>query len=304
MVAIGESETTYLPVPLEGLAAREPLPFPLYLETSPGQWVLYRDARTDMTSEQLERLQAEGVPGLFIRRSDQESYCRRVEESLDGILKDAAVPLSRRADVLHGVAVAMAGDLLRARPDRPALRRAERVMLAMGGLLLRERGAFAAVRRLMGASTGLANHGLTVGFLSMGLSRHVLGAEPGLLAMAGLAGLLHDVGRIDHEHLDPDPEHTIRGHDYLKLQQLPVAVCEAALYHHERFDGSGYPRGLSGEEIPELARVVGMVDTFDKVYSGQQARVGVFDALRIMAKAYRGCFEERLAAGFVRLFRQ
>jgi hypothetical protein len=49
--------------------------------------------------------------------------------------------------------------------------------------------------------------------------------------------------------------------------------------------------------------VVGLADVFDKVYSSQQPKVGVFDAMRIVAQAYRGCFEERLAVDFVKLFR-
>ena len=52
-----------------------------------------------------------------------------------------------------------------------------------------------------------------------------------------------------------------------------------------------------------MARVVGLVNTFDKVYTTQQPRVGVFDALRILAQAYRGCFEPKLAAGLISLFR-
>ena len=81
------------------------------------------------------------------------------------------------------------------------------------------------------------------------------------------------------------------------------AVVEAARSHHERWDGSGFPQALKGAQIPELARIVGLVNTFDKVYSAQQPRVGVFDALRILAQAYRGCFDEKLALGLVKLFR-
>ncbi|MFI3221050.1 MAG: HD domain-containing phosphohydrolase [Methylococcales bacterium] len=40
-------------------------------------------------------------------------------------------------------------------------------------------------------------------------------------------------------------------------------AAEIALYHHEKWDGSGYPQGLSGEEIPESARIVAIVDVFD-----------------------------------------
>jgi putative nucleotidyltransferase with HDIG domain len=176
-------------------------------------------------------------------------------------------------------------------------------MGATGALMLRDNRGFQAIRRVLGAGPGLVRHSLTVGFLSMGLARHVLAADTNVLLVAGLAGLLHDVGRVGHEELDHDPEHTVRGHDYLRTLNLPVPVLEAALYHHERFDGSGFLAGLKGAAIPEIAQIVGIVNTFDKIYSGQRPRVGVFDALRIMAQAYRGCFDERLAQALVKLFR-
>ncbi len=177
------------------------------------------------------------------------------------------------------------------------------MLVAASGLMLREGNGFQAIRRVLSASRGLASHSLMVSFMSMGLVRQVLGADPSVVLEAGLAGMLHDVGKVGHEQLDHDPEHTTRGHDQLHALGLSPAVCDAALYHHERFDGSGFPRGLVGAQIPELARVVGLVNTFDKVFSNQTPPVGVFDALRIVAQAYRGCFEEGLAQGFVKLFR-
>ena len=150
---------------------------------------------------------------------------------------------------------------------------------------------------------GLARHSLTVGFLSMGLARLVLGGDAGALSMIGLGGLLHDVGKVGHEGVEHDPEHTTRGAAYLRGLGLPKAVVECARSHHECHDGSGFPQGLRGSEIPEAARVVGLVNQFDKVYNAEGPRVGVFDALRILAQAYRGCFDERLAQGLVKLFR-
>jgi putative nucleotidyltransferase with HDIG domain len=293
----------YLPVPLEGLAGRMPVPFPLYLETADGLWVLYRDASTRLDEEHLGRLVARGVRSLHIRTDDRQSYYRRVEDRLDAILKDRAVPLERRADVLHGVAVAMAQDLLARKPDRDGVRRAQRVLLATSGLLVRDRKGFQAVRSVLRPGTELASHSLSVGFLSMGLARHVLGADPNVLLVAGLAGLLHDVGRAGTDGRQHDPDHPRRGYEALRALGLPEPVCQAALHHHERWDGTGYPDGLEQEAIPDMARLVGLVDTFDKIHAGQQPRVGVFDALRILAQAYRGCFDERLAQGLVLLFR-
>ncbi len=293
----------YTAVPLGGLVAKEPVPFPLYLRTAEDVWILYRPARFDLDESHLGRLQAEGIAQLFIREVDRGAYFARVEASLDGVLRERGVPLERRADVLQGVAMTVAGDLLAAPPDRATVQRANKVMLATCGLLNRERDAFRAVRKVLGAGAGLAQHSLTVGFLCMGLARVAMSADSTVMVQAGLAGLLHDVGRAGRESVEHDPEHTERGADLLRGLGLPRAVVEAAQHHHERWDGSGHPHGLRGTDIPEMARLVGLVNSFEKIHAAQQPRVGVFDALRILAQAYRGCFEERLTVAFLQLFR-
>ncbi len=301
--ATAESQqATYTAVPLAGLVAKEPTPFALYLRTAGNTWVLYRPAAAALDESHLGRLQAEGVAQLFIRNLDKTAYYERVEVSLDQILLDRGMPLERRADVLQGVAIGVAEELLKGPPDRATLQRAQKVMMATSGLMLRETQGFAAIRRVMGSGPGLATHSLTVGFLCMGLARIVLSADGNSLMVAGLAGLLHDVGKAGRQQLDHDPEHTLRGAEYLQGLGVPAPIVEAARSHHERWDGSGFPHGLKGSAIPEMARIVGLVNTFDKVYAAQQPRVGVFDALRILAQAYRGCFDDRLTMGFVKLF--
>jgi HD-GYP domain-containing protein (c-di-GMP phosphodiesterase class II) len=94
-----------------------------------------------------------------------------------------------------------------------------------------------------------------------------------------LAGLLHDVGKI---HLDPgilakpgpldDSERELMNrHPELGFamtrNRLDPKVAEAILYHHERFDGKGYPFGLTGEEIPILSRIILVADAFDAMTS-------------------------------------
>ena len=57
--------------------------------------------------------------------------------------------------------------------------------------------------------------------------------------------------------------HTTRGAEILKDFTLLDNVIDGAQYHHERYDGRGYPKGLKGEEIPLFARIIGVADAFD-----------------------------------------
>lgn len=96
------------------------------------------------------------------------------------------------------------------------------------------------------------------------------------------AAMLHDVGKLgvpDSVLLKPGPldegeweimkTHTLLGAEILKgaTSELLQAGIEVAVSHHERFDGTGYPYGLSGEEIPLSGRIVGLADVWDACLS-------------------------------------
>lgn len=102
-----------------------------------------------------------------------------------------------------------------------------------------------------------------------------------------LAAMLHDVGKIgipDSILLKPGPldgeertimqRHAALGSELLADGNSPVLVLGAqiALTHHERFDGSGYPRGLSGDQIPGAGRIVAIGDVFDALTSDRVYR--------------------------------
>ena len=99
------------------------------------------------------------------------------------------------------------------------------------------------------------------------------------------AGLVHDVGKIGVSELiirKPSAltaeeyaqikDHTTIGGDILKGIKKFKVFEEVARYHHERYDGLGYPNGLKGQEIPVFARIVAVCDSFDAMMSDRSYR--------------------------------
>ena len=99
------------------------------------------------------------------------------------------------------------------------------------------------------------------------------------------AGLLHDVGkiRVPVEIINKDGKLTDEEYDIIKIH--PVTgyhilrgisgsnlIAISAKYHHERYDGRGYPNGLEGERIPEAARILGVADAYDAMTSNRSYR--------------------------------
>lgn len=97
-----------------------------------------------------------------------------------------------------------------------------------------------------------------------------------------LGGLLHDIGKIGvpesilskptpltKDEYDSIKQHSIIGYNMVK--HIPSfeksGILDMILYHHERFDGTGYPGRLKGEQIPRLARILSVADSFDAMTS-------------------------------------
>ena len=141
-------------------------------------------------------------------------------------------------------------------------------------------------------------HSLRVAHYATSLGRR-LGLNELDLQMLQWSALLHDVGKIGirdavlkkegkltAEEFDHIKEHPVRSHKV--VQQVPQlgAALDGILHHHERYDGSGYPAGLKGEEIPLQARIIQIADVFDALTSNRSYRKA-YDwqrALAIMAE--------------------
>lgn len=84
--------------------------------------------------------------------------------------------------------------------------------------------------------------------------------------------VLNKPGRLTDEEFDIMKKHTTIGANILVDVTLIKDVDKGAKYHHERYDGRGYPQGLAGEEIPIVARIVGVADAYDAMTSDRAYR--------------------------------
>lgn len=113
-----------------------------------------------------------------------------------------------------------------------------------------------------------------------------LGYKDEDLKILTLAGLLHDIGKLaipesiikkpsklTNDEYQKIKQHTVEGYKILKSLPIDDRIKDAALLHHERCDGKGYPLGVGAQKIPEIAKIVAIADVYDamtaaRVYRG------------------------------------
>ncbi|MFH9087999.1 HD-GYP domain-containing protein [Streptomyces sp. NPDC017673] len=258
--------------------------------------------------------------------------------ALDGGLRAAAglVPLRRAwrgllarslAPVaVHGLAGLMMAVLWRS-PYGPVA--ALLVLLPMGvswwvfALYHRERAAHQATIRALVQAVDIKDgytrgHSERVGQASVLIARE-LGMDDDRVEVLRFAGILHDVGKLGvptrllrkDGPLTPEERRIIElhpeyGHEMVRGISFLGEARAAILHHHERLDGSGYPYGLAGGQIPECARIVAVADAFDAMTSTRcysRARP-VEAAVAELERCAGSHFDPRMVGALVRALRR
>ncbi|WP_409469795.1 HD-GYP domain-containing protein [Streptomyces sp. HC307] len=183
----------------------------------------------------------------------------------------------------------------------------------------RERGAHQATIRALVQAVDIKDeytrgHSERVGQASMMIARE-LGMDDERVEVLRFAGILHDVGKLGvptrllrkDGPLTPEERRVIElhpeyGHEMVRGISFLGEARAAVLHHHERLDGSGYPYGLMGSQIPESARVVAVADAFDAMTSTRSYRRGrpVAAALEELERCAGAQFDPRMVAALVR----
>ncbi len=192
---------------------------------------------------------------------------------------------------------------------------ARRKVSEMVSSVMRNASALMLMTNLKNRDEYTSIHCVNVSILSVAFGRYLgLGADE--LADLGLGALLHDIGkmrvpleilnkpgRLSAEEFETIKKHVIHGYKMLdKVDGLPPRALDIVLSHHERIDGSGYPRGLSGEGIGQFAMMVALVDVYDAVTSDRvyHSAISPHDALSMMYDHTPVTFEKGLFEQFIK----
>ncbi|MEO4047062.1 HD-GYP domain-containing protein [Pseudomonas sp. CAU 1711] len=180
--------------------------------------------------------------------------------------------------------------------------------------VLRHPNALISLARLKTSDEYTYMHSVAVCALMIALARQ-LGLSEEQVREAGMAGLLHDIGKMaipdsilnKPDKLTDAEFATMRGHPEAGARlllgggRISALVLDVCLHHHEKYDGSGYPHRLAGERIGLFARMGAVCDVYDAITSDRPYKRGwdPAEAIRKMAE-WKGHFDPLLFQAFVK----
>lgn len=195
------------------------------------------------------------------------------------------------------------------------LEQVEPVVERMTESILRNGGALMSLCRVKNADDYTFQHSVSVCALQVSFCR-ALGLDTTTLHLAGIGGLLHDIGkvkvpsevlnkpgRLTEEEFAVMKCHVVESKNILEQTEgISETSIQVAYQHHERHDGSGYPQGLKGEAISQMGKMAAICDVYDAITSDRCYHKGLapHEALRRIFEWSKFHFDPDLVQHFLR----
>jgi putative nucleotidyltransferase with HDIG domain len=311
----------------------------MYLEEFCGTWMEHPFWRTSFVlkdPKDLERIRATSIKevwidpakGLDLPAGEKAVTREEVEAAVESTLGMLAEmpqgnePISLHAEIERAASIcarskrAVASMFSEMRMGHAVdTASAQQMVAEISDSVARNPGAIISLARLKTADEYTYMHSVAVCALMVALARQ-LGMDEAQTRQAGIAGLLHDVGKmklptaiLNKPGKLTDAEfaivraHPAEGWNMLrKSSRFEAPVLDAVLHHHEKIDGSGYPKGQTGDEIGVLAKMAAVCDVYDAITSNRPYKAGwdPADSLRKMAEWASGHFDPAIFQAFVK----
>lgn len=269
-------------------------------------------ANTVFTSGLRHILYRRELSCLFIREKDYRDYLK-----FYGVLKN--LPSFRMENIkdekkmlLYGKAMEAINEIISEPVGANNIRAGVTLLDDIIKTMVKDPDVFQDMYLLFQRDTSIFNHSANVTLLATSFALY-LGTDPKVVKFLGLGALFHDIGlnKVDKNILDKTgplspsewaeiKAHPERGASVLKSSMIyPQSSLRIVLEHHENNEGTGYPRGLTGNQISNLARLVRIADKFDSLTTAKPYRSAFTPAL-----ALKQIFIEETLEPYRRLVKQ
>jgi HD-GYP domain-containing protein (c-di-GMP phosphodiesterase class II) len=282
------SRVGFLPVPLEQILVRALAGIPVYLQTAQDdehRFTLYSAEERKFTEFHRRRLQEAGVRLIYLPMEHHTRFREQMETELEAITSDPSVAIQVKTALVYKTSLALIDEVL-AEGMEGKMPRLASVAKSVSELVVRQAQSFAHLFATAQHDFYTATHMVNVGTWMTSLAFAMGTSDPGELEGVCTAGMLHDVGKqcvptglLNKAQSLANCEwalmrtHPSAGAEHMRRQNVTSEVILRVMEeHHERLDGTGYPRQLKADQIHPVSRVCAVVDSFEAMTSARPYR--------------------------------
>jgi putative nucleotidyltransferase with HDIG domain len=266
-------------------------------------------AGVELTEYLIKRLEALGISSIYIE--DEQTADILVEDVISQQTRQEALAL------VHDSIQKLTNEQTFSRQFQSDKigRRIRDLFMQILSEMKEKKGLFLNLANIYSTDHFLYHHSVNVSVIAMSIGMK-LGLNEKQLLELGVGTLLHDVGklkipdailnkpgRLTDEEFEEMKKHTVYGYDILRTQDDISAVsAHIALQHHERLDGTGYPRGLTEKEIHPYAKITAVADVYEALTANRVYRKGHLphDALELLLGACGSQFDTNIVQLFLK----
>lgn len=292
----------------------------LYLRSG-GNYVLYKDPDRKFSMADYHRLERSYTEFLYVRSGDMEVLNEFIESNLNEMLDRDDLSSSAKGRILYQAAVNCVIDMFESPETAANLQRCRNMVQRIMLHITRDPHALGALKSVVDHNFYIFTHAVQVAALSLLVHDRLFTISPDEMIDVGIGSLLHDYGMtfITSEVLEKNDalsdieyykvkQHTQKGYEFLKQRgSYSEIVLNIVRYHHERYDGNGYPTGLKGDDIPRSGQVAAICDVYSALIMDRAHRKANShgEAIRIMAaEVDNGAFNRELFDAIVALINE
>ena len=289
--------------------------FSIYLWKG-GDFVLYTASGQRFTTRHRHVLNTNGIKEVYVQGSEKPQYEKYIERNLGKILQDETLPIEVRTKIFYEAAnVVMQNVFDRKLPSALRARHFDRIAEVVKSSIkfLAADNSLSSVAPFISHDYKTYTHCMQVFIYSVALFQtyHMGNNE---IFEFGLGALLHDVGKAkipkrilnkrgpltqaEREIIKEHPVHGVSMCAHLPMTQNTI---NCILFHHEAMDGSGYPSGIGGDNVPMAVRVISLADIYDALTTNRPYAEAMqpYEALSLIRNEMRETVDMNVFKRFV-----
>lgn len=281
-----------------------------------GDFVLYTKSGQKFTVKHRQSLYQNGVKEVYIQSSERPQYEQYIERNLGTILLDETLPIKLRSKVFYEASTVVMQDVFdRKLPTTLRARHFSRIAEIVKSSIkfLASDKTLATVAPFISHDYKTYTHCMHVFIYSVAVFQTYDMTDNEIFECA-LGALLHDVGKAKIPRRILNKRGTLTTAERAVIKEHPVhgvSMCahlpmtqntiNCILFHHEKLDGSGYPAGLKGDNIPMPVRIISMSDVYDALTTERPYAEAMlpYEALTLMRHDMREALDMHVFKRFV-----